>query len=731
MPAKTRELFLADIVSLASTLVIKSTDIADSINNQIILTRSDYLIDKSNPSTWRYYLNISGEYHPLDTVMKVVSLDTQETIVFNKTNLNIHTATKEAYKFGTRFYLDLVGKYPNQESLILGILYPADINKAISAPNGTILSYQKDLVETQEVSLISELEERIKLYQTRYHNRAYVYSDPYYMAAHYCLLYLFLVPTILNLRLKRCHTPEAHSFHIRMFLSSHSNLSNYVDYLTLEQQLFLYRNIRYIEHNSGKQSTFEWLVDNILTKRDIPLSSYSVRHTSNFDSELLPDFIVRKKPVNSLSLASDKATATIGELYSKESAMVYGNTEYIAEHKDSINKRIKYSPSGVIQTKDLESSLVDMTDTAPYSLIDILTSYWAYYSTRGLYTSVVYFKEPITGKQLSLYSEDAFIYFAYITYKRQGVSIDTIPEFLCNNVLRLPRPSIDEFRSIVKVSDDLKDWLPEYIINKYPKIQTLYSVDSFFKHVKGIYSNMLHMWLLSYNFNDPFNIALVQRAHMNLYCNPVIKSGTFGVSYYDWLRSKNLPEYNYTETQADELMLGIFTAATGYQSDPLKDLKNIQKAMLDIMRNLSSYSMQFLQEINSKPVLFVDDGVLTPEPIKAVMSDNVSIIENRDYLDLSYKLKDIFEIDDTISLDGDYNRPHYVGNFEIIENIEFSIAVGGYSNVLLTEQATYMEISDNTTDPAIQKKYHTPGIERFLSLSETDRLELIDLLLNS
>ena len=82
--------------------------------------------------------------------MYVGSLDTLETILFSKENLELHPLTRESYQFGTRYYYNLLNKYPNQEFLIKGILYPCDINKAIEAEDGEILSYQSDLVEEQE-----------------------------------------------------------------------------------------------------------------------------------------------------------------------------------------------------------------------------------------------------------------------------------------------------------------------------------------------------------------------------------------------------------------------------------------------------------------------------------------------------------------------------------------------------------------------------------------------------
>jgi hypothetical protein len=57
-----------------------------------------------------------------------------------------------------------VQAYPDQENLILGILYPADLHYAVNAKNGAILSYPSELIEPQEATLVHELEGWIQRY---------------------------------------------------------------------------------------------------------------------------------------------------------------------------------------------------------------------------------------------------------------------------------------------------------------------------------------------------------------------------------------------------------------------------------------------------------------------------------------------------------------------------------------------------------------------------------------
>ena len=254
------KVYIDNCTQLASTIIIKSQDSVDGLNayaHDQFLLNDTVDVDLNLPNKFKYYLNISGQYHPLDTMMKVVSIDTLQTIDFTLENLLLNPATAVAYQYGSRQYQVLLSQYPNQELLIKGILYPVDINTAINAPDGTILGYPPNLVEDNEYSLISNLQTWINGFKLRWNNVQYGTSDVLYPATALGIMYLNILPAILTFRLQACKTNEAHSFHVRQYLASHNLLNNYIDNMSLEQTLFFYRNISYIERNSGKRAIFD------------------------------------------------------------------------------------------------------------------------------------------------------------------------------------------------------------------------------------------------------------------------------------------------------------------------------------------------------------------------------------------------------------------------------------------------------------------------------------------
>ena len=588
--------------TLIKTLVVKSLTTITMINDYLRLKHGDDSVDLNDPLTWKYYLNISGNYHPLDTVMTVTSLDTLQTIVFSKENLILHTATAEAYTYGSRYYHSLLSRYPEQEHLILGILYPADINEAIAADDGSILSYPKELVEPQEITLISDLDAFIKRYQVRWDVKAFAISDGYYAAAQTAVLFMNLVPKLLNLRLKRCKTHEAHSFHIREYLASHEGLDRFLPYLTLKQSLFLYRNICYLERNSGKTEQFKKLVERLLTERRIPLNEFSIRQLSTFDANFYPEINVRRKAVNTQYNVPEKDYFDLPTLYLTERPLVYGNANFYDSQETRITRQLSNSVASVIQTKDLESKMVDYNDAVPDPLEVVLLRQWAYLAGKGYYQSIVNFKDPKTLETRSLTALDAFIYMTYITSMSLDILIDEVPLYINIKVRKHPLPTKEELYSIVDHGFPDLLALAEKLIQDQPIINQIVSSKQFYELNHKIFEQSRVHWFLTSSIEDYYKRGLVANMIYHLYFDEAMLLTPTATPMAGWLAARNLPTYDYTYAQSVELTRNIFTAATHLVIDNTKLLKNIQKAMISILTQLSSYSVQVITEINHSAI---------------------------------------------------------------------------------------------------------------------------------
>lgn len=596
------KLYLDSNKTLAKTLVIKSEASIDLINTHLQLQYGSSAVDLYDPSSWRYYCHVAGEYHAVDSPMIVTSLDTLESIVFSKATLAVHEETAKAYGYGTRYYYSLLEQYPNQEQLILGILYPADIQKAIDADNGSILSYPPGLVEPQELTLLEELEIFIKHYLVRWDVKAFGISDNLYPTAQHALLYLTVLNKLLNLRLRRCHTYEVHSFHIREYLASHGQLDRYLPYLTLKQALYLYRNIRYIERNSGRVEQFKELVEKILTDRRIPLNEYSIRQLASFDDLYYSDISIRRKAVNPQFNVPEKTYFDTEELFNKERPLVYGNEPYLDQYTPKTIKTLQASASSVLQSKDLESSMVDYSDMVPDTLESILLHEWAHLANKGLYTAVISFKDPKTLIDYQLTAEDAFIYMLYVTSQSIGLNIVTLPHVINIKQRKIVLPSVTTLVSITDGRYALTS-VAERLLSGQPSITLLQSKQAFFDLSYRIYEEALYHWYLLANTHHLEKRGYINGMIHQLYEIEYLTLSSGSTPMQEWLFTHNLPIYDYDTVQANELIKTLFKSATGLNTDNTKILGNIQKALISILKELSSYSVQFITEINQSKIL--------------------------------------------------------------------------------------------------------------------------------
>lgn len=592
------ELYKASVYSLAETLVIKSEDTASTMNDLIKATYGDDAVDPYDPTTWKYYKNICGYAHSTDPVITVVSLDTLQNITFSRENLSLNPATRKAFQYGTRNYNELVSLFPDQEMLILGVLYPADMTKAIAAEDGSIVSYPEYLVEPNEVSLIANLNEFLRVFKARWWSQQFGVSDSLFTTAWLGVLYLQLVPAIMNLRLQACKTPEAHSFHIRQYLASHGMLDVYFDVLTMKQYLFFYRNILYIERNNGKRHVFEWLVEHIMTERNMPVAELVMKHdVSGMPTSLRPGIDFKVKHLNKAVNVGSLSDYSLDQVLTKESFLADGNPEYIDANSESIKTTLLNSLSSVVATKVLESSLIDYTDATPYTLYEICLNNWLYRSAVDDYDAYVNFKNARTGETITLHCKDAFTYFAYTISKAVGANPTTIPQFIALRILRSPRPNASDLLTVVD-RNYITSADAQAILGLMPLVVRATSVAAFNSDCLNLFKMAQDHLKLVGIVEHQYRRGLMQGMVNRLYSDRSMAVEPTGTTWEAWLASKNLPTTAFTGEEYIQMNKDIFEAATGSTVDSTAGTRALQTAMVSMMEDLSSYSIQFVKEVN-------------------------------------------------------------------------------------------------------------------------------------
>lgn len=728
MQKNSYKLYIEDTVKLAETIIIKSSISADGVNKKIVDYYGKDKVNFLDKTSWKYYKNLAGEYHLLDEEMYVTSMDTLEEIPFTKASLRTHRATYKGYLFGTRAYYELIDKYPQHEQLIIGILYPVDINKAIAAEDGQILGYPSYLVETNEYSLISKLQDFINRYKIRWTNNQFAISDPLYPAMSLGILYLNIIPAILTSRLEACKTNEAHSFHIRQYLGSHGFLDRFLEVMTLKQALFFYRNIAYIERNLGNRDVFSWLIDHIMTERGLPLAEYTMRHDlSVLPDNYYPQLIFTKKSVNFNYSNANIDEISLEELFTKEDKEARDNTKYKYELMEDCHEMMKNSLSNVLATKSLESSIIDLTDSEAITLSEILINHWIYLSSNNMYRAFIGFNNPQTSERYVMSTREACILYWYVFCKSIGIELVAIPKIFAMHVQRIPMLSLSDILRVVPKGFDCTAEA-NVIADIQPKIEPFISVDAFYEVCKKIFEATRIQRNLVAIQEHLFKRAIVQNMTVQMYSDNYCTLNAADETYAEWLSARSINLNGMTENNLVLLYSEILQEATGIELNSTSSLKNLQKSMITILKQLSSYSIEIIPTINSSSIKRTDQTVVR-------VGDIDGTAEQQAYVDLSGIT--VFNDQQLISheIDYDVNSPMIGDEIDIKLTNKYFIDLGVTISDTKPEHVynyrlDIYPIRGKATKPLIANAENViavEGIEEYLKLNTIERHDFKDI----
>lgn len=597
------QIYHESVVRLAATLVVKDETTCDIINQRLKVL--GYSVIDDQPETWKYYLNLAGQYHHTDTMMTVVSMDTHETIDFTVQNMQLHRATWREYRYGSRYYKELLARFPNQDGLINGILNPVDLKTAIEAPDHTILYHDPSQVEAREVNLIDQLQHWINAQFVRWANTDYRINNAYFIAARLCVLFMAMPEVIKSIRASNTRTNQVHSYHIRRYLASFGPLDQYYDLMTDFQRLYFYRNIRYILNNNGKDEIFQELVDKVMTERRFPLAEYVMQQNDTImPLSVDPETQFERRSINNIPSALGEDIKTPRAMLALQAPLARSNYSENEYAEDYVPAAMARSLTAEVKTKALESNVLDLKESEPYTLSEVLLNHWIYLADKGQYRTVLVMQLPDGGDGIKLSMKEAYIVYQYLYFKRMGIDLPTIPAIVAKRVRRNPLPTFDELRALTTTAVTDAAFIHEALRDNV-ELTSYVSVDSFLQVCQRIQTRMLlHRDLYVYR-NDLFQYAEVKLLTDRFYADYPVDMDN-GQNYVQWLRDRSLDFEKYNPAELDEIMLGILNQATGLELRTAQTVKDIQRAMLGIMSQLSSYSVHYIQQINEDAVVMLD-----------------------------------------------------------------------------------------------------------------------------
>jgi hypothetical protein len=563
-------------------------------------------VNPDDPASWKYYRNLAGLYHTADTMMTVTSLDTREIIDFTIENLKVHRATRREYKFGSDYYKALLKRYPDQSILIGGIIGPIDTATAIASKDHNILSYDTALVESNEQQLIPSIQRYIDLMFVRWHNADYNLFEPFYYTMMLAGLAGQLVPEILNLRKLATKTDQAHSYHIRQYLMSFSPVGREFDFLTQKQKLYLYRNIRYLNLNIGRQEILDELTQKILTDRGFSLAKYMIEHNYGkmpIDA-LDPEIRLNRITVNGIEPAFGSNSKTVAEMLDMELPLARDNPLHWEEALADTTWKMTNSLWNKLPTKVLESNVVDLTDAEPFTLTEVLLNHWIYLSHFNYFKSVITFTNPANGDKYNLSVKDAFIFYLYAYNASNAIKLKKVPTISANRVRRIPPATWNELRGMAD-KKKVPDYYVDKIIDDQVPIIPYISTEAFREACVDIHKIMLaHREMRFYNGDyiaEGQLHTIIDRCYMDIR----IDLGE-NAYYQDWLDEKGIDTSAMGRLEYSLIAAEIFKTATGGDLGNQTTTRQVHAAMIRIMRTLSPYSVQFIAQINDSPIKIID-----------------------------------------------------------------------------------------------------------------------------
>lgn len=657
MSQTLHQIYQSKAIVLARTMVVKFHSIALATNE--VVREAGYSVDENNPASWKYYMNMFGEYHPYDhdrllelsggeskyIRIKVAGETVAVDANFNKALLfgeNADQGVANEYRFNTQYYKTLVSKYPEFEDLILGVLNPVSPAISLVADDGEILYcggylrvqladgsfiYERQnygpltenyLIEPNEENLIYYLREHINTYLGRWWNVNYVATHDLFLAQFVALMTLTIPQILGNIRLINAKSPNVHSFFIRQNMESMGRLGWVCEYLSLEVLLWLHRNVSWLDVNRGKTKAFKAILDNVLSPSGVKLSGYRLRHDISKMGEdgIEPHPFMEKIPLN-----YSGGTITRNEIIDVVLAEAYLATENQIDQEgqaESISDKSKYSVWDDLYTRVLESTITTNNSTEVNTREDVAMNMWLYCASNSLYRGTIIFTNPFTNQRVQLTPLNAYILTFYcFNVGYANYYHETIPDLTARLVARHDRtspgpgfpvkPKLADIRKGTlskNISDaEIRDILGAYV----PNLNHASAV-SFAEEVSKSYLENLRKYKAAARVEDAYGRGMADWIrHLCYWYDLPCKLTRTKTNYADWLLLQGFDLSSYSRAELITLGINVVEAATGVDLNAKDKLKNKHSALLAILRHFSNYTTQIIQNNVSDDYYWLDN----------------------------------------------------------------------------------------------------------------------------
>ncbi len=622
---------------LTNSLRIKFIDAAYAINvgmrkNQALVDKYGIdLIPSEDMRTWKYFLNLAGIKHFTNNDVKIKLLESNETVSLSKEILDIYTYSKDELRKNTDYLNNILYQYPDDYNFIIGCIYPIDIDKAINAKDGTILSYDSNYVEANEYNLISELEEWVKGFYARYNISDYCLTDDGYFASFLGVMFSKIPNKIINIRLSKINTNEVHSFHLEHFFRSNLDLWDNVSKLNNETKFWLYKNLDYLTKHIGSEYTFTTIIDKIFNNNNIGVGEYLLESKDVVVNDNVNDVnssyfrrdgvkFVTNKLNDSYNMDNnnnlDASTIVNLELTTVNDYDVSFPAEMVDDIIRNESTLLTNSVINKQKTKILDINTIKLFNSNGMDDLLSIMDNWLYMASSGKYLRKIYYTDPNTKVTVEVTPlEGYYILLKYLLKLNNNADIVlttlkwskiinteiTSPDNLINSLYDNPY--------MVELANTIYDLLPNDIYN--------INNNEEFKNYMDIRNTLYDtIWLMDSNVNNPIVSGNIKHIVNRLFINGEVDLKVDGAGItIDGLLNRLGINFNI-ESNYDiySSIKELFLTFTGINISVYEELDNDTNNYIAILNKLTSYTLQIIKSVDDMSSVFApytSDNVFT------------------------------------------------------------------------------------------------------------------------
>lgn len=484
--------YMNELNGLVRSILIKSSHQATAINDNIINKYGENYV-AADYRTWRYYLNLNGQYHFTNDEMEIYVIELNTVEKLTKELLVKYKKTREDLSRYGITYKKLLKTYPNNELLIKGMITPVDMETAYTAVDGTILCYSKYYADPNDDMVLRKVSRYLERIYVRWFNPAYIETEEYYVAEFLAYLYSTLHTKIDIIRMENIHTHMAHSYHVNNFFKSHLNLD--VSFLNYKSKLWLYQNLRAVMTNNGATETFQQLLDNVITPNQVGVGKVVINKAkpqlleANLNNPYKPMFTTDN--VNQLLVENLNEHYYLDGMSLAEITAIEVNNGYIHETQfmdlnelvDRVRTRINDNNDINLETKVIHLLGKEDRDILPFPRINMVLDNLFHIGSKAECEYEINYTDPVTSNVYKMTMHQAIrllghYLMAYGGKETEVMSIGSKSVFLRDDIdisgLLIPDGTnfrymtiLDEYRPLMNMvyfnSDDVATYISEGI----------------------------------------------------------------------------------------------------------------------------------------------------------------------------------------------------------------------------------------------------------------------------